>query len=146
MSVPPSVTRFEHLGRRRSYDLKFDRAEKHLIDLETEVSRYCATHPYAITQSREGRRQQPVWRFTYTSQPPDVIALITADFIYNVRSGLDHLSATLVPANDRQMFPSSSMVSGKRALMGRMRSGRNYGSDGPLSPERWILTQSRFSS
>jgi hypothetical protein len=92
-------------GRRRSYDLKFDRAEKHLIDLEGEVSRYCATHPYAVTQAREGKRQKAVWRFRYTGQPPDVIALIAADFIYNLRSGLDHLAATLVPARDRDMFP-----------------------------------------
>jgi hypothetical protein len=90
---------------RRSYDLKFDRAEKHLIDLEREVSRYCATHPYTVTHAREGNRQKPVWRFRYTSQPPDVIALITADFIYNLRSGLDHLAATLVRRQDRQMFP-----------------------------------------
>ncbi len=92
-------------GRRRSYDLKFDRAEKHLIDLEREVSRYCATNPYTITQAREGKRQKAVWRFRYTSQPPDVIALIAADFIYNLRSGLDHLAATLVPTRDRDMFP-----------------------------------------
>ena len=45
-------------SRRCSYDLKFDRAEKHLIDLEGEVSRYCATHPYAVTQAREGKRQK----------------------------------------------------------------------------------------
>jgi hypothetical protein len=92
-------------SRRRSYDLKFDRAEKHLIDLEGEVSRCCATHPYAVTQTREGKRQKAVWRFRYTSQPPDVIALIAADFIYNLRSGLDHLAATLVRTGDRDMFP-----------------------------------------
>jgi hypothetical protein len=93
------------VARRRSYDLKLDRAEKHLIEIEEIVREYRAARPYTVAKLREGQRQKTVWRFRYTSQPPEELALISADFIYNVRSALDHLAATLVLSNDRDMFP-----------------------------------------
>lgn len=93
------------MAAKRSYDLKLDRAEHHLIEIEEIVATYRATRPYTVAKLREGKRQTTVWRFRYTSQPPEELALISADFIYNVRSALDHLAATLVPSNDRDMFP-----------------------------------------
>jgi hypothetical protein len=90
-----------------SYDLKFDRAEEHLVDLEAAVRAYVDSHPYEVRVRRQGRKKPRVHRLHFTRQPSDAVALIAADVIYNIRSGLDHLAAALVPARDRDsvMFP-----------------------------------------
>lgn len=83
----------------RSYDLKVDRAEKHLIELEFEIRRYTRRHPYRARPRVEGKRK--VYRLEYTRQPDDELAVIAADFVYNIRSALDHLAASMVPSKNR---------------------------------------------
>ena len=90
------------MSEKRSYDLKIDRAEKHLVDAETAIADYCARHPYAVRKRMEGQKQKVRWRLQFTEQPHDDIALMLADFLYNMRSGLDHLAAALVPAKKRR--------------------------------------------
>ena len=89
-----------------SYDLKLDRAEKHLIELEDAIHRYVSRHAYEVSVGIEGK-ETPVHRFRFTEQPDPVVASIVGDFIYNVRSALDHLRAVLVPKNRerRGYFP-----------------------------------------
>lgn len=91
----------------RSFELKADRAERHLTELSDQVARYSDSHPYAIRMRREGKKRKPVYRLDITKQPDDVVSLLIADTVYNIRSGLDHLAAALVPARDRDstMFP-----------------------------------------
>jgi hypothetical protein len=88
-----------------SFDLKMDRAEQHLRDLEAGLTAYSNRHPYEVRRRREGKRN--VYRFHITEQPDPMLGLVAADFVYNVRSGLDHLAAALVPSKDRRsvMFP-----------------------------------------
>lgn len=91
---------------RPSYLAKIDRAEQHLVELKREVERYTASHPYSVRTTGKGQRQKHWLRFT--ASPEDTsIGIIAADVIYNLRSGLDHLAAALVPANERDsvMFP-----------------------------------------
>jgi hypothetical protein len=83
------------MTERPSYDLKLERAEKHLIDLEDAIARYSDSHPYEVRAEREGKNQERVHRFWFTRQPPDEIALIAADFLYNIHSGLNHLACAL---------------------------------------------------
>ena len=95
-----------------SYLKKLTRAEKHLNELKTEVKRYGDSHPYEITEGIEGqtkkRRGRFVRRLEFTRLPENTdIGIIAADVIYNIRSGLDHLAAALVPPSRRShtMFP-----------------------------------------
>lgn len=76
-----------------------DRAEKHLIDLELEIRRYARTHPYLLTKGVKDK--QEIYRFSFTRQPDDELAIIAGDFIYNIHSALNHLAAALVPSADR---------------------------------------------
>ncbi len=79
-----------------SYILKADRAEKHLGDLKFAIAAWANTHPYEMRPGREGKMQ-----LHFTAGPPQQIGIIAADFVYNIRSGLDHLMAALVPSAQR---------------------------------------------
>lgn len=87
-----------------SFLLKADRAEKHLHDLKLEIQTWADTHPYDVTPPAKG---DDFHRVRFTSSPPPTVGIIAADFVYNLRSGLDHLMAALVPASKRSsvMFP-----------------------------------------
>ena len=88
-----------------SYILKAERAEKHLQDLKAVLSRWADTHPYEVSTTHYRKRDER--RLHFTASPPREAALIAADFIYNLRSGLDHLMGALVPSSERRsvMFP-----------------------------------------
>ena len=97
MSVPELVP---------SYLKKLARAEQHFAELKVEIGRYADRTPYRIaTTAKSGRR---VHRLEFTSFPENTdIGIIAADVVYNLRSGLDHLAAALVPRSYRShvMFP-----------------------------------------
>ncbi len=82
-----------------SYILKADRAEKHLHDLKVTIGQWAETHPYEVRRGFKGKRDARYLRFT--SSPPLELGTMAADFIYNLRSGLDHLMADLVPSAQR---------------------------------------------
>lgn len=88
-----------------SYILKLDRAREHLDALKAEIAAFDDSHPYTVTKHREGSEE--VWLLQFTSPLPPHVSLVGADFVHNVRSGLDHLAAALVPASrrDSTSFP-----------------------------------------
>src|SRR5579872_5712213 len=92
-----------------SFWLKLDRADHHLKSLRVLIDAYAASHPYTVSAAIEGqgKHKRLVHRLHFTNDPPLAVALIAADFIYNLRSGLDHLNAALLPAKQRDsgMFP-----------------------------------------
>ncbi len=82
-----------------SYILKADRAEKHLHDLKVTIAQWADTHPYEVRRGFNGKRDSHhLW---FTSSPPVELGPMAADFVYNLRSGLDHLMAGLVPSAQR---------------------------------------------
>jgi hypothetical protein len=87
-----------------SFLLKADRAEKHLHDLKLEIQKWADTHPYEVAPPAKG---EDAHRVKFVSSPPPTVGIIAADFVYNLRSGLDHLMAAMVPAAKRSsvMFP-----------------------------------------
>jgi hypothetical protein len=89
----------------RHYDRKIDRAEQHLIDLKAEVTRYVESHPYEVLKTSEGKPKHWVHRVHFTRQPDPIIALIVADVVYNLRSGLDQLMSSMVPTDESPIFP-----------------------------------------
>jgi hypothetical protein len=78
--------------------LKLERAEKHLIDLELEIAAYCDSHPYTARVGMASKRK--VHRLHFTSQIDRRVYLIASDFLYNIRSALDHLACSLVPKSE----------------------------------------------
>jgi hypothetical protein len=89
-----------------SYMQKISRAKEHLDDLKSAVEKYRATRPYQAFQDIESK--QKAWRLHFTASPENTrIPIIAADLVYNLRSGLDHLAAALVPISQRShvMFP-----------------------------------------
>ena len=91
-----------------SYVAKVARAKKHLVDLEAEIGRYIASHPYTVSKTVQGKKQRTVYRLAFTASPANTdIPIIAADVIYNLRSSLDHLMSCLVPSNQRNsaIFP-----------------------------------------
>lgn len=87
------------VGGTRSYDLKLDRAEKHFLDLQYELRRYSRSHPYEVRKRVENGRN--VHRIHFTRQPDEELALMVGDILYNLRSSLDHVAASLVPSRRR---------------------------------------------
>ena len=47
----------------------------------------------------EGKRK--VYRLEYTRQPDDELAVIAADFVFNIHSALNHLAVSMVPSKNR---------------------------------------------
>jgi hypothetical protein len=91
-----------------SYLKKLTKAREDLVLLETEIERYVMRDPYRVIESAEGRRQPRVRRLEVTADPANTeIPVIVAGIIYNLRSGLDHFMAALVPKKQRDsvQFP-----------------------------------------
>jgi hypothetical protein len=91
---------------------KLGRAEKHLVELEEAIDIYGGstpdTRPYSVGKRVEGKKKPEVYRLHFTRSPTNTdIPLIAADVIYNLRSSLEHLLASMAPAKDRDslMFP-----------------------------------------
>jgi len=80
---------------RPSFDLKLDRAEQHLVELEHIIAAYTAAHPYGIFRRTDAG--VVTHRFEFTRQPGDEVGVLVGEIIYNVRSALDHVRGALVP-------------------------------------------------
>lgn len=93
-----------------SHLLKLKRAKEHFIDLEELVSPSRVRRQYPVTERHETERKQPRWVYRLdlrSAQPGDAFSLIYGDFLFNIRSALDHLMVSLVPKNreTRTQFP-----------------------------------------
>ncbi len=85
-----------------SYVAKLARAKKHLVDLDEAVEGFVDSHPYAVSQRVEGKKQRRRWRVEFTASPADTdIPVIAADVVNNLRFSLDHLMCALVPQKER---------------------------------------------
>jgi hypothetical protein len=85
-----------------SYLTKLRTAKEDLLRLEEEIERYVMRDPYRVAEQAEGRRQPRVRRLRITSDPANTdVPRISGGILYNLRSGLDHLMAALVPKRQR---------------------------------------------
>ncbi len=82
--------------------LKFQRAEKHMVDIHEEARRYAEGHPYEVTRIRLPDNKKEIWiRFRITKQPDPEIAAMLGDFVHNLRSALDYIVVACVPKQRR---------------------------------------------
>jgi hypothetical protein len=73
------------------------RAEEHLIEIHRRTEPFRETHDYTIAQDAEENGE---WTYrAWTKMEPDpYLAVVLGDFLFNVRSALDHIAVSLVPA------------------------------------------------
>ena len=73
------------MSARASYDLKLDRAEHHLNKLERAITRFSDRHPYRVREQMNQQGDFKLYFLEFTEDPPENIALIIGDFLYNTR-------------------------------------------------------------
>ena len=83
--------------------LKYQRAEKHMVDINKEAMRYASSNPYSFTRIRLPDSKNEIWgRFHITKQPDPMIAVMLGDFVHNLRSALDYVVVASVPKQRRK--------------------------------------------
>ena len=82
-----------------SWRLKIARAKKHLNEVEAELWNYSGRHPYEAVRDRKSQKNPNIrhFRLRLTEHPDPMLAVIIGDFLFNVRSALDHLAVALAP-------------------------------------------------
>lgn len=86
-----------------SWHLKIKRAEKHLKELDTEVSTYAPSRPYIAERVVQPKGKKHIWQYVVRimEQPDLNIAIIVGDVLHNARSALDHIVVASVPSSRR---------------------------------------------
>lgn len=86
MSVPYRVTG-------TPVDLKVERANQHRVELLAMLAAFRDREPYRIREDLKEWNGKPYRVITAHSpeRPPEIVPLLTGDFINNLRSALDHL-------------------------------------------------------
>jgi hypothetical protein len=101
------------LGQTPSWSLKIRRAEAHLAELQQLVDGYLARHHYRPQLVPPPPADEPThWQFLLkiTQEPNPRIAIVLGDFLFNVRSALDHIAVAVAP-RERQMSASFPILS-----------------------------------
>jgi hypothetical protein len=82
--------------------LKIERANKHIIDLNSAVRSFLDSNPYEVRAERDPQTRKPVYYLARVDATPVCLATIAGDAIQNLRSALDHLAYQLylVGTND----------------------------------------------
>jgi len=83
----------------RSWDLKVQRAERHLDEVKAAMVAYASRNSYRAVRVRQPKGQRHVWlyRLEMTEEPDPMIPVIIGERLYNLRSALDHLAVAVAP-------------------------------------------------
>ena len=96
----------------RSVELRIERANLHLSELERLVNLYTAGRPYAVSHSIEGEFAEHVYKLQFTGRPEEHISVVVGDFLHNLRSALNYLMVGLVPSRTKTKNPVSAFRQG----------------------------------
>ncbi len=86
---------------RPSYWLKIDRATEHLEEIKVLIAPYAVSRPYEVRHSIEGKNKDHIYSIFPIEEADPWIAIVLGDFLFDLRSALDHLRAALVPRKRR---------------------------------------------
>ncbi len=92
----------------QSWWLKVKRAQRHMIEIEVEIRRYTEKHAYRPVRITHGKRKRNVWSYKLelTEQPNPMIAAMLGDFLFDLRSALDHMISACAPnRREQRSFP-----------------------------------------
>jgi hypothetical protein len=86
-----------------SWIRKFARAEEHLDELKAMIGPVGQRQQYPVSERFETYEnvRQWVYRVDLGADLDDDLPIVAGDFLFNVRSGLDHRAASLVPADKK---------------------------------------------
>lgn len=79
-----------------------------MVEIEYETRRYKSRHAYRPVRIPPSGRTRNVWSYKLdlTEQPDPMIAAILGDFLFDLRSALDHMLSACAPdRRDQRSFP-----------------------------------------
>jgi hypothetical protein len=88
-----------------SHRLKLDRAYEHLIEIEALTEALRERREYPVVETMKPYKEGPRWDYTLdldAVQPPERLPILMGDYMFNVRSALDHLAVALGPRKYRR--------------------------------------------
>jgi hypothetical protein len=80
---------------------KLNRAEKHFVELKTEISSFLATEPYKVTSKLDTNTKRRIYYISSVKEIPENISLTTGEIIQDLRSSLDHLAYALNSGDEK---------------------------------------------
>ena len=79
--------------------LKIERAKSHIDDLQSELTAYFGTGPYAVRRDLDANGKEEHLIIHSTKPIPNKVFGIVGDAIHNLRASLDYLAVALARAN-----------------------------------------------
>lgn len=81
-----------------SHRLKLDRAAEHLDHLQAFVAEVGKRRPYPMVETFDSQHKLWLYRLNIDEvEPPEMFPIVLGDFLFNVRSALDHLVVAIAP-------------------------------------------------
>lgn len=87
-----------------SHRLKLDRADQHLSEIEGLTEDLRERREYPVVETMKPQRKSPAWDYTLDLsgvQPPETLPIVVGDYLFDVRSALDHLIVSIAPRKER---------------------------------------------
>jgi hypothetical protein len=88
-----------------SHRLKLYRADEHMRDIEALTDPLSERCKYPVIETMKPEKKGPVWEYRLDLshvQPPELLPILIGDYMFNVRSALDHLAVALAPRKYRR--------------------------------------------
>jgi hypothetical protein len=88
-----------------SHRLKLNRANEHLGDIEALTEPLRERREYPVVESMKPQHQGPRWEYRLdlsSIQPPERLPILVGDYLFNIRSALDHLAVAFAPGKYRR--------------------------------------------
>jgi hypothetical protein len=87
-----------------SHRLKLDRADEHLKDINDLTESLRERREYPVIETMKPERKGPRWEYRLDLshvQPPERLPILIGDYLFNMRSALDHLIVAIAPRKYR---------------------------------------------
>jgi hypothetical protein len=88
-----------------SHRLKLNRADEHLKDIEALTKPLGERREYPVIETMKPKRKAPEWEYRLdlsSIQLPERLPILVGDYLFNVRSALDHLVVAIAPRKHRR--------------------------------------------
>lgn len=88
-----------------SHRLKLQRANQHLDDIKMLTEPLSERREYPVIETMQPQKKGPVWEYVLdlssVDPPPLLLPILIGDYLFNVRSALDHLLVAIAPRKYR---------------------------------------------
>ena len=88
-----------------SHRLKLNRADEHMSDIEALTKPIRERREYPVIETMQPKRNAPEWEYRLDLsgiQLPERLPILVGDYLFNVRSALDHLIVAIAPRKYRR--------------------------------------------